>query len=73
MLTLFSAGPGLFYLAMAVAAANHGAQPVPQRAAPAVAGKQTVQVAPNCGRTCRMVPATDVARSARSDLSAPGE
>ena len=73
MLTLLSAGPGLFYLAMAAAAANHGAQPVQQRSAPAVAGKQVVQVAPNCSRTCRMAPAADVVRAERSDLSAPGE
>ncbi len=73
MLTLFSAGPGLFYLVMAAAAANHGAQPVTQRGAPAVAGKQVVQVAPNCGRACRMAPVADLARAARSDLSAPGE
>ena len=73
MLTLFSAGPGLFYLVVAAAAANHGALPVQQRSASAVAGKQVVQVAPGCSRTCRTAPVADLARAARSDLSAPGE
>lgn len=73
MLTLFSAGPGLFYLAMAAAAAHPVAPPARPYLATSHVGSQVVQAASNCVRACRSVAAADLAKASRSDLSAPGE